>query len=89
MCTDCLTDTQQNVTFASAPFTVGQRAAFDKLDEIGTCWRALWTLMPSDQALDAHDRDAVAVLMGHLSREYEAASATLRSAVFAAIPKPL
>lgn len=68
----------ENVTFLSAPLTVEQHAALDKLDELGTCWRALTALMPGEQELDQHDRDAVAVLMQHLSGEYEAASAAFR-----------
>lgn len=81
-----------NVTFLSAPLTVEQHAALDVLDELGTCWRALTALMPGEQSLDADERDAVAVLMQRLQREYETASATFRKVAWHGLhptPKPL
>lgn len=56
-------------------------AAQDRMDTVATCWAALTDLMSPGCELSAPVRDNIAVLMGFLEAEYQAARRALTLAV--------
>ncbi|NCT66369.1 MAG: hypothetical protein GXC76_01865 [Rhodanobacteraceae bacterium] len=63
--------------------TRAQRAALEELEELHSCLLAVYDLVSPDGHLQFKERDHIAILLGRLLREQEAAHEALRAAVHA------
>lgn len=58
----------------------GKGAALDRMEDVGTCIAAVCDLMNPDPDLQETQRSNIAVLLGFLQGEYQAANEALRKA---------